>query len=68
VYGNPVSLFKTKNNKEFQKELRIHSSKKIWESDINPVFRCLENNYLGATSPKLQTAFFDIEVDFDPTR
>jgi DNA polymerase elongation subunit (family B) len=23
---------------------------------------------LGATSPKLQTAFFDIEVDFDPVR
>jgi DNA polymerase elongation subunit (family B) len=32
------------------------------------VFRCLADNYLGATSPKLQTAFFDIEVDFDPAR
>jgi DNA polymerase elongation subunit (family B) len=32
------------------------------------VFRCLADNYLGATSPKLQTAFWDIEVDFDPKR
>jgi DNA polymerase elongation subunit (family B) len=28
----------------------------------------LEENYLGAEPPRLQTAFFDIEVDFDPER
>lgn len=65
IYGNPVSRFSSRNNKEYQKELRINSDKKIWESDINPIFRCLSTNYLGATSPKLQTAFFDIEVDFN---
>jgi DNA polymerase elongation subunit (family B) len=68
VYGTPVSRFSSRSNKEFQKELRINSNKRVWESDINPVFRCLEENYIGATSPKLQTAFFDIEVDFDPVR
>ena len=68
VYGTPVSRFSSRSNKEYQKELRINSGKRLWESDINPVFRCLEENYLGATSPKLQTAFFDIEVDFDPVR
>jgi DNA polymerase elongation subunit (family B) len=68
VYGTPVARFSSRSNKEFQKELRINSNKRLWESDINPVFRCLEENYLGATSPKLQTAFFDIEVDFDPVR
>ena len=68
VYGTPVSRFSSRSYKEFQKELRINSNKQLWESDINPVFRCLEENYLGATSPKLQTAFFDIEVDFDPVR
>lgn len=65
IYGDSLSRFSTRNSKEFQKELRIHSSNKIWESDINPIFRCLSENYLGAESPKLQTAFFDIEVDFD---
>ena len=68
VYGTPVSRFSSRSQKEFQKELRINSNKRLWESDINPVFRCLEENYLGATSPKLHTAFFDIEVDFDPVR
>jgi len=68
IYGTPVSRFSTRNSKEYHKELRINSNKRLWESDINPIFRCLEDNYLGATSPKLQTAFFDIEVDFDPLR
>jgi len=68
VYGTPVARFSSRSNKEFQKELRINSNKRVWESDINPVFRCLEEHYLAAQSPKLQTAFFDIEVDFDPVR
>ena len=68
IYDTPVSRFTTRIGKEFHKEVKVNSSKKIWESDINPVFRCLEDNYLGQKSPKLQTAFFDIEVDFDPVR
>ena len=68
VYGSPVNRFSTRNGKEFQKEMRINSGRRLWESDINPVFRCLEENYLGQQSPKLQTCFFDIEVDFDPER
>ncbi len=68
IYGTPVSRFSTRNSKEYHKELKVHSGKRLWESDINPVFRCLESNYMGADSPKLQTAFFDIEVDFDPER
>jgi len=68
IYGTPVSRFSSRNNKEFQKEIRINSNKRLWESDINPIFRCLEANYLGATSPRLQTAFFDIEVDFHPEK
>jgi DNA polymerase elongation subunit (family B) len=68
IYDTPVSRFSTRLGKEFHKELKINSGKRIWESDINPVFRCLEENYLGQKSPKLQTAFFDIEVDFDPVR
>ena len=68
IYDTPVSRFSTKVGKEFHKEVRINGGKKIWESDINPVFRCFEENYLGQPAPKLQTAFFDIEVNFDPER
>jgi len=68
IYDTPVSRFSSRNNKEFRKEVRMHSSKQIYESDINPIFRCLEDNYKGQDGPKLHTAFFDIEVDFDPLR
>jgi DNA polymerase elongation subunit (family B) len=68
IYGTPVSRFSSRNNKEFRKELRMHSGKKLYESDINPVFRCFEDNYKGQDAPRLQTAFFDIEVAFDAER
>ena len=68
MFDTPVSRFSTRIGKEFQKELKLYRGKQIWESDINPIFRCLADNYLGANSPKLHTAFFDIEVDFDPQR
>ena len=68
IYGTPVSRFATKNSKEFHKEVKINSGKNIYESDINPVFRCLADNYQGVDAPRLHTAFFDIEVDFDKER
>ena len=68
IYGNAVSRFSTRNNKEFRKELRIQSGKNVYEADIKPVFRCLEDNYKGQDGPKLNVAFFDIEVDFDLER
>jgi DNA polymerase elongation subunit (family B) len=68
IHGESLSRVVCKNYKEFQKELRIHSGQKLYESDIKAVFRCLEENYLGKDSPKLNVAFFDIEVDFDPER
>jgi len=68
IYGTPVSRFSTRNNKEFRKEVRIQSGKQLYESDINPIFRCLEENYKDVDAPELHTAFFDIEVDFDKER
>jgi DNA polymerase elongation subunit (family B) len=46
----------------------MHKGKQIYEADINPIFRCLEENYLDREAPTMHTAFFDIEVDFDPAR
>jgi DNA polymerase elongation subunit (family B) len=68
IYGTPVSRFSTRNNKEFRKEVRAQSGKNLYESDINPVFRCLSENYIGQDAPELNVAFFDIEVAFDPER
>ena len=68
IYGDPVSKFNTRKRSEFEKERRIHGNKKLFESDVNVVFRCLSENYLGVEPPKLHTCFFDIEVDFDPDK
>jgi DNA polymerase elongation subunit (family B) len=68
LYGDTVSRFSTRKRGEFEKEKRIHANKKLFESDINVVFRCLSENYLKVEPPKLHTCFFDIEVDFDPDK
>ena len=68
IYGESLSRIVCKNTKDFRKELAIHNNKKLYEADINPVFVCLSENYLNQEAPKLNVAFFDIEVDFDPER
>lgn len=68
IYGESLSRVLCKNYKDFQKEQRVYSNHKLFEHDINPIFRTLEENYLGRDAPKLHAAFFDIEVDFDPER
>ena len=61
VYGDSLSKVTASNKNEFLKELRLHKNKStIFESDINPVFRCLADNYLDVPPPKLNTCFFDI--------
>ena len=68
VYGEKLSKIVCRNQKDFHKELKIHGNKRLYETDINPAFRCLEENYLNLDAPKLNIAFFDIETDFDPER
>ena len=68
IYGEQLQKVQCSTFKEFIKEQKIRSNKKLYEQDINPVFRCLEENYLGKQTPKLNVVFFDIEVDFDPQR
>ena len=60
MLGHRLSRFATKRRKEFQRELKIHSNQKLHESDINPIFRSLEKNYLDVNAPKLHLALFDI--------
>lgn len=68
IFGNPVSRFSSRKKSEFEKERRIHREKELYESDINVVFRCLSDNYLGAEPPRLHTCFFDIETAFSPEK
>lgn len=65
IYGDKLSRVAVATNKAFEKEKRIYGHKRLYESDIKPVFRCLEENYMGTTDPVLNVCFFDIEVAFN---
>jgi DNA polymerase elongation subunit (family B) len=73
--GRQDTIFSTKatkvthrSKKKFNRELKLHSRKRIYEADMNWTFRTLENNYLDAEVPELNVCFFDIEVDFMPEK
>jgi DNA polymerase elongation subunit (family B) len=68
IHGETLQKVQCATFKDFVREQKVRSNKKLYEQDINPVFRCLEENYLGKETPKLNVVFFDIEVDFDPKR
>lgn len=66
IYGDTVKKIVPKSFVEKQKLIKSLSSNiKKWETDVDPVFRCLEHNYQHAETPQLHIAFFDIETSFD---
>lgn len=68
IHGQRVLEIKCKNSTEFRKNLAMNSHRDTHESDIKPINKLLSKHYLGADPPRLHTAFFDLEVDFDPSR
>jgi DNA polymerase elongation subunit (family B) len=68
IYGKPLNRVSTTSGKAFQKERKLYSHKQLYESDVNPIFRCLEEYYLGKEAPTLNKCFFDIEVDFSSSK
>ena len=65
IFGQKMEKFETTRVEEFQREVRQISKDNQFESDINPIFRCLYDHYKDAPSPKLNVAFFDIETDME---
>jgi DNA polymerase elongation subunit (family B) len=68
IDGKKLSKVAVASKKSFDKERRILSHKQLYESDIKPLNRCLETNYLNAEAPTLNKAFFDIEVAYDKVK
>jgi len=68
IYGQLCEKFHSTKLKEFTREISMLPKTSLHESDINPIFRCLYDNYKNVPNPELHVAFFDIEVDFDPLR
>jgi DNA polymerase elongation subunit (family B) len=65
IFGDKLDRVVCNTSKKFNTEKKIHGHKKLFESDINPLFRCFSENYDPTETPELQTAFFDIETDFN---
>lgn len=66
IFGDTLAKYSSSSYKDFTREKMFREKKStIFESDINPVFRSLETNYLNADTPNLVLGFFDIEVDFE---
>ena len=66
IYGDPLTRVLCKTTHDFYLELKKHSGKELFESDLDPVFKCLAENYLGIDAPNLNICFWDIETDFSP--
>ena len=65
IFGDKLDRVVCNTSKKFNTEKKIHGHKKLFESDINPLFRCFSENYDPTETPELHTAFFDIETDFN---
>lgn len=65
IFGDKLERVVCNTSKKFNTEKKIHGNKRLFESDINPVFRCFADNYDPGESPDLNICFFDIEVDFN---
>lgn len=74
LYGDPCKRMSFTDGKKFKRELmRVTAPldgkpRRVFESDINPIFRSLATHYMNVDAPTLQIGYFDIEVDFSPER
>jgi DNA polymerase elongation subunit (family B) len=66
IYGDSVKKMVPRTFGEKQKLVKsVSGNVKKWETDVDPIFRCFEQNYHNAEPPALHVAFFDIETSFD---
>jgi len=68
IFGDKLDRVVCNSGRRFNTEKKMHGHKGLFESDINPVFRCLADNYMDAEAPELHIGFFDIEVDFNKNK
>ena len=62
IFGDKLERVVTTSGKQFKKERKLYSSQKLFESDVNPVFRCLADNYLGADTPNCNKHFLILRL------
>lgn len=68
IYGDPLNRKRYNDRKKFHIELQKHDPGSVFESDVPPIFRFLEERYPGDETPPLKVCFLDIEADKDPSK
>jgi DNA polymerase elongation subunit (family B) len=70
INGKSLSKLEYSTGYEFYEAKKDHHDRniKMFESDINPIYKVLSEQYYGKPTGKLNFTLFDIEVDYDPNR
>jgi DNA polymerase elongation subunit (family B) len=70
IYGNKLARIDFEDSKSFRESAEDYrvSGEQVYESDISVEYKVLSKHYFGKDVGKLNTTFFDIEVDFDKTK
>jgi DNA polymerase elongation subunit (family B) len=70
IHGEKLSKVQFNNAFEFFNTKKDYKERgiKLYESDINPIYKVLSENYYGKDVGRLNFSLFDIEVDYDPKR
>ena len=62
MYGEKCEKYTFSSKEEFEAAKKLPIKK--YESDISPADKVLLDNFYGVPTPNVNTAFFDIEVDY----
>lgn len=70
IYGDSIRQHRVTNKNKFYNDLETTKSRgiSIFESDVKPVFRLLEERFPTNDTPPLKISIIDIETDKDPAR
>ena len=70
IYHDPLKVERHTDRIKFSNALRRKEADgyAIFESDVHPVFRLLEERFPTEDTPPLKVAFLDIEADKDPDK
>lgn len=70
LHGKKLEKLEFTNSKQFRETAESIKAQghKVYESDISAESKVLSHHYFGKDVGKLNTTFFDIEVDFDKTK
>jgi DNA polymerase elongation subunit (family B) len=64
MFGATLKRLDFTSKKEFESALSRYSTRKKYESDINPAEKVLMANYYQVDAPKIHYTLLDIEVDY----